>query len=192
MENRLRRMLGVVGPVAALGATASGLPPEMAALAGLFTPFVDAFTPTGQRNEPAADDGHGEHRAMAYDSFGAAVISVYQAVGFLMTFKPPLPGYLHGLIALSRMQRRFQDEFAGLTASLSSVLLYGSTDAQESAIAVLRTLNTEMSGIASKKQGSSEAVRAFDEAAGRIGEKVVVFRKAAQADLRIGVEKKAI
>ncbi len=148
-----------------------------------------ALLPTGQRNEPAADDGHGEHRAKAYDSFGAAVIGVYQAVGFLMTFKPPLPGYLHGLIALSRMQRRFQDEFAGLTASLSSVLLYGSTDAQESAVAVLRTLSTEMSGVASKKQGSPKAARAFEEVAGGIGEKVVAFRTAAQADLRIGVEK---
>jgi len=182
-------MLGIVGPTAALGATTAGLPMEVAASTSFLASMADALLPTGRPSEPAADDGHGEHRAKAYDSFGAAVISVYQAVGFLMTFKPPLPGYLHGLITLSRMQRRFQDEVAGLTASLSSVLLYGSTDAQESAIAVLRALSTEMSGIAAKKQGSQDAVRAFDEAAGRIGEKVVVFRKAAQADLRIGVEK---
>jgi hypothetical protein len=132
----------------------------------------------------ADDEANRANRARSYEAYGAAVALCWQSAGLLMTFRPKLLGYAHGIALLVRSQRRFEEQMAATTTALGDILLYGSSETQEAAIALFRTLAEKLREIGSSgKQGSPEARTAYDAASQDVGDKVVTWRKCAQADL---------
>jgi hypothetical protein len=164
----------------------SGAPPDLAVIvAASVGHLVNGVVPSGPSREVViADEVNRERRARSYEEFGAAVSEVWFACGVLLTFKPKPIGYVHGLATLTRAQRRFQSELSSTIAAVSNVLLYGSYETQVAAIRVVETLGQKLKeGGGAGKQGSPEVRRAYDSASAELGEMVVVWRKAAQADL---------
>ena len=84
---------------------------------------------------------------------------------------------------LMREQRRFEDNAPTLFATLSNVLLYASTDTQELAIDLYKTLGAQLIEIGKSDQGSPAARKAIDEGTDEIDKRMVAWRTAAQADL---------
>jgi hypothetical protein len=146
---------------------------------------VEGVLPPGRSPiEVAKDQANRARRQEAYEAYGSAVILTWQAAGTLLTFRPKLQGYLHGLAALVRAQRRFEEQNAGAAGALSSILLYGSSETQQAAVSVAGTLGKQLSAVASSgNQGSPEVFTAYGSASVDLGNAVVAWRKAAQADL---------
>ena len=125
------------------------------------------------------------NRAKSYEDFSASVAIMWQTAGILNTFRPKATGYIHGLLLLMRAQRRFEDQVASSAAALGSVLLYGSSDTQQAAVKLYKTLGKKLIELGRCGQGSREARSVFDEASLDIGDKAVLWRAAAQADLAV-------
>lgn len=140
--------------------------------------------PTRSREEVISDEPNRENRAEAYESLGTTVATAWQAAGILMTFRPKFVGYVHGLLLLMRAQKRFEEQIAASAGALSSVLLYASSDTVDAAVDLYRTFSERLTEVGhSGRQGSPEAQSAYDVASLEIGNKAVVWRRAAQADL---------
>lgn len=134
--------------------------------------------------EAIVDDQNRDRRAQAYEDFGSAIAVLWSTANLLLTFRPPLQGYLHGLALLVRAQRRFEEQHAAAIAALHDVLLYGSSETQEAALEVFRAVGrcfTEASQAG--KQGSEAVKRRVGELSGELGDAVVAWRRSAQADL---------
>lgn len=184
----LIRKLATVTATVATGVSVafSGAPPELAGIAAAGVgQLVDVILPTERsRQEVIADDANRANRARAYETFGSTVVVAWQAAGTLMTFRPKLVGYVHGLALLVRAQRRFEDQIAQAAGALGSILLYGSSETQQAALDVFRPFGEKLMEVGhSGKQGSPEVVKAYEAATLDLGDKVVAWRKAAQADL---------
>jgi hypothetical protein len=168
----------------------AGAPP---AAAQLVTPLagvlVDETPPTGPpRAEVLRDEENRAIRAQAYKDFGTVVAVTWQAAGLMMTFRPKPLGYLHGLAMLVRTQRRFEEQNAVVVAALGHILLYGSSETQQAAAAVARTLGEKLAEVGrAGKVGSPEVSRAYEQASADLGDRVVAWRKAAKADLGISM-----
>ncbi|HEY1634825.1 MAG TPA: hypothetical protein VGF64_08710 [Acidimicrobiales bacterium] len=160
--------------------------PFVAPLAGV---LVDETLPTRpSREEIARDEENRPIRAQAYRDFGTSVAVTWQSAGLMLTFRPTPVGYLHGLAMLARAQRRFEEQHAVVTAALGHILLYGSSETQQAAAAVARTLGEQLTEVGrAGKVGSPDILRAYDQASTNLGNKVVAWRQSAQADLGISV-----
>ena len=98
-----------------------------------------------------------------------------------MSFRPQLRGYIHGLLLLMRTQRRFEEEMAASAPSLSNVLR---TDTQQAAIELFKTLSAKLVEIGNAgPQGSNDVKVASEKLSLDIGDKAVLWRAAARADL---------
>ncbi len=87
---------------------------------------------------------------------------------------------------LVRAQRRFEEQIAAATTALADVLLYGSSETQQASVEVFKTLGEVLTEVSrSSKQGSPEIVKAYQGASLNLGDKVVAWRRAAQADLGV-------
>lgn len=183
----LRRIAAsILSFVAGLGVLFSGAPPELAGItAASIGLFVEGVLPeVRSREQVLADEAHRTERSRAFEGYGAAIALIWQSAGMMNTFRPKIVGYVHGLATLVRSQRRFEEQVAAATSSLSSILLYGSTETQNAAIEVFRTLSAKLAEVSrSGKQGSKEIRAAYEIASAEVGDKVVVWRQAAQADL---------
>lgn len=153
---------------------------------------VIAATGAGQLLENTVDrpreaivhDQNRDRRALAYEDFGSAIAVLWSAANVLLTFRPPIQGYLHGLALLVRAQRRLEEQHAAAITALHGVLLYGSSETQEAALEVFRTVGqclTEASQAG--PQGSEAMKRQVCELSGKLGDAVVTWRRSAQADL---------
>lgn len=172
--------------VAGVGIALSGAPPELAAIgAAAAGQVAGALLPSARsRDEVVADLANRARRAEAYEAFGSSVALAWQAGGYLLTFRPRVVGYLHGLALLVRAQRRFEDEMAHVTAALSNVLLYASSETQAAALDVFRTFGEKLTEAGrGGKPGSLQMAKAYENASVEIGRKVVVWRTSAAADL---------
>ena len=179
-----RKWVGPFGSVlTGAGLLAGHVQPDLA---------VIAATGAGQLMENTVDrpreaivhDENRDRRAQAYEDFGSAIALLWSAANMLLTFRPPLQGYLHGLASLVRAQRRLEEQHAAAIAALHSVLLYGSSETQEAALEVFRAVGrcfTEASQAG--KQGSEAVKRRVCELSGELGDAVVAWRWSAQADL---------
>lgn len=183
----LRRVLGpVVTVVTGILGLLLGWPPDVISVAGMgVSQFVGSLLPSEQSRQAVADDrAHLERRAAACEQFGASVVVVWLSAGQMMTYGGPrLVGYVHGLLHFMRAQRRLEDGVAAAAAALSNVLLYGSADTQTAAIEVFTTLGEKLGELGRCKQGSIQAKRVHERASGELGDRVVAWRNAAQADL---------
>ena len=183
----IRKLLAPVASVSAsIVLLLAGGPPDLAGVvAAAVGQLVGGLATTERRRDDIiADEANRANRAGAYEAYGAATALAWQAAGVLVTFKPRLVGYVHGLALLMRAQRRFEDQVAAATAALSDVLLYGSSETQEAALVMARTLAEKLGEIVRNgKQGSLAGQKAYAAASLDLGEKVVAWRKAAQADL---------
>jgi hypothetical protein len=136
------------------------------------------------REQVLADESNRANRARAYEAYGAAVALSWQSGGILCTFRPKVVGYVHGLALLVRAQRRFEEQIAATTTALGNVLLYGSSETQQAALALFKTLGEKLTEVGgSGKHGSRDVRNAYDAASLDLGNKVVEWRSAAQADL---------
>jgi hypothetical protein len=180
----------LIPPAASVAATvagmAAGAPPDLvttiASAAGALASIGTTDRPV---DEVVADEANRGRRARAYEAFGEAVAQSWLAGGFMFTFKPQFVGYVHGVMGLVRAQRRFEDETSWAISSLSSVLLYASTDVQDTSAALLNALSIGLAQIARCKPGSPEAAEAQRLAGGPFGEAFLAWRKATGTDLGI-------
>lgn len=111
------------------------------------------------------------------------MIGSWYNAGIIMSFRPKLVGYLHGLAFLMRSQRRLEEDTAEVVASLSDVLLYASGETQTAAIEVFRTLGLPSRELSQLRQGSPEASEAHSRLGGQLGDTVVAWRASAVEDL---------
>jgi hypothetical protein len=169
-----------------IGLVWGGAPPAVTPLAGV---LVEDMPPKGPpREEVLRDEENRAIRAQAYKDFGTVVAVSWQSAGLLLTFRPNPVGYLHGLATLFRAQRRFEEQNAVVAAALGHILLYGSSETQRAAAAVARMLGEKVAEVGrAGKVGSSEIVRAYEQASADLGNEVVAWRKAAKADLGMSV-----
>lgn len=183
------RLRSLVGPVAQLtvGAILGGFgaSPDltMSAVTSVGQ-LLEVVAPAEQsRDHVIADVANRERRAVAYETYGSAMIIAWQSAGYLVTFRPRIVGYVHGLLALTRAQRRFEEATTTATAALTSVLLYASSDAQQAAIELYRTVGEELIRVgAGGKQGSPRAVKLYTQASAHVGDKMTCWRQAARDD----------
>lgn len=83
-----------------------------------------------------------------------------------------------------RTQRRFEEAIANSATSLSNVLLYASTETQNAAIGLFETLGAKLVAISNAgPQGSLEVKAACEKLSLDIGDRAVLWRAAARADL---------
>ncbi len=183
----IQRLLAPLASAATgVGIMLGGAPPELAAIGATSVgQLVQGFLPTGRpRAQVVADETYRANRAQAYEAFGASTAMSWQAAGLLVTFRPGFVGYIHGLALLVRAQRRFEEQVAATTAALGNVLLYGSLETQETALALFKTLGEQLAQAGSAgNPGSAASFSAFEAASLEFGNKMVAWRKAAQADL---------
>lgn len=182
----LRKLAAPASAVVAAGALlTAGLPPEFAAVgATSIGQVVDGIIPERTRRAVVADVANRDRRSAAYEAFGASVAVTWQQANQLCTTKVTFNGWLSSLLLLFRTQRRFEEAMQALAASMPAVLLHGSDETQAAALEVLRTLAEKARGIGRiGKGGSPEIVRYMEAASLDIGDKVVAWRKSAQADL---------
>lgn len=175
----------LVGAVATAGAFYTGAPLDIAGLIGTgASQAADRLIPIERSRSSVIDDKANQNRrAAVFEQFGSSVAVAWRSAGIMMTFRPKLTGKVHGLLMLMREQRRFENETAAALAALSGVLLYASTDTQKLAIDLYRALGEQFVEIGKQVQGSSAAKKAVDEGSLKVGDYVVVWRAAAQADL---------
>lgn len=168
-----------------IGVLLGGGPPDVAGLVA--TSVAVLLQPMERpRSEVRADTANHVQRSEAYAEFGRTVAVVWQAAGLLLTFRPRLLGYVHGMLGLMRAQRRFEEQLAAVTAALSTVLLYGSTETQEAALGLFKVLGEKLTEAGrSGKQGSAEVRRVYEAASLDLGDRVVAWRRAAQRDLDV-------
>jgi hypothetical protein len=181
-----------------LAAVSSGLisiglhiSPEFTALIAPTAGQVTAGLVATERSRESvlADTSNHASRAKSYEDFGGNVACVWHEASLLMSFRPKLQGYLHGLLLLMRTQRRFEEAMVDSAASLSNVLLYGSTETQKAAIELFETLGSKLSAIGTVgPQGSVEVQFVCEKFSLDIGDKAVLWRAAARADLQTAVE----
>jgi hypothetical protein len=174
-------LVGSLGVV--LGLSAVGAPADVAAVVGAAAGQIFSEGPKRSRAEVVADQVNHANRAQAYEAFGEAIAASWLTGGFLFTFKPPLVGYLHGMVGLMRSQRRFEEQTTAVMAALSTVLLYASTEMQEASASLLRAQTEGLAEISHHERGSPEATDAQARAGVPFGQAFVAWRKAAQADL---------
>jgi|NGEPerStandDraft_6_1074524.scaffolds.fasta_scaffold17502_1 hypothetical protein len=182
LKKLLRALLSIgVGT----GVYFGGAPPEFAGIVAGGVAVALEPTPRS-RSAVVADEANRAERAAAFEGFGGGIIIAWQAAGLLLTFRPKVFGYLHGLLALMRAQKRFEDQVAATTAALSSVLLYGSTETQEAAIALFKVFGEKLKEVGESGTDASPRVRKiYEEVSLELGGKMVAWRRAAQLDLTI-------
>ena len=129
------------------------------------------------------DIANRERRALAFEQYAASIVVAWRSAGVLMTFRPKFVGMIHPLLMLMREQRRFESETAAALAALSTILLHASTETQESAIELYRMFGDQLVELGRHRQEFQGARKAFDDGSFKIGDYVVAWRKAAQADL---------
>lgn len=184
----LRRLLApVVSIIAAVGALLAGAPPAIVGVtAAVMGQALDRLLPDAPDRDDLADDELRQQRAQAYDDFGRAFGIMWNAAGILLTFRPKPLGYVHGLAALVRAQKRFEKQGAAFNGALSGCLLYGSKETQEAAVDVFRAAGERFQELAaSGRQGSPSVKAAYEAASVEVGQKVVRWRQSAQADLAL-------
>jgi hypothetical protein len=153
---------------------------------GLRVPSSAGLVTTEQSRESViADTANRSNRAVSYEEFGGNVATVWHHASLLMTASRPRPiGYLHPLLLLMRTQRRFEEAIADSAPMLSNVLLYASTETQKTAIELFETLGASLIALSAVgPQGSSDAKAASERLSLDIGDKAVLWRAAARADL---------
>ncbi|MCU4184872.1 hypothetical protein K6U06_10920 [Acidiferrimicrobium sp. IK] len=177
----------VAGASVGLGLIAAGGPADLATmLASTMGDIVAGVMPLGRSQaEVAKDEANRERRAVSYEAFGAAVASAWQAAGLLMTFRPGFLGYVPGMVALFRAQRRFEEQVVAMTEAMTCVFLYGSGETQTAGVAVVEALHKALQELCRCKQGSAEAAAAFTRLSPQLGTPVAAWRRSAQADLGV-------
>jgi hypothetical protein len=140
----------------AIGLTAAGVPPDLVGVAATAAGQLIGEGPKRSRADVIADQVNHANRAQAYEAFGEAIAESWLSGGFLFTFKPPLLGYLHGMVGLMRTQRRFEEQTTAVMAALSTVLLYASTEMQEASASLLRAQTEGLAEIGRCERGSPE------------------------------------
>lgn len=189
--NLFRKAAAPVSAVAATGvAMVAGVPPELAGMVGVGAGQLVGLAVTERtRAEVVADDNNRENRARAYEGFAASAALTWQSAQLLCTVKPGLPGFLPSLALRMRTQKRLEENYAALVSSLSAVMLYTSTETQQAALAVFKTLGERLTDAGSRRPGA--AMNAYlEQASLDVGDAVVVWRKAAQADLGAGSQQR--
>lgn len=126
-----------------------------------------------------------EVRARAYADFGASCLLTWQAAGTGISLRLRLNGWIHTLALLLRTNKQFQSQAALAGASLSSVLLLGSTKAQDAAVELLDSLAEQLQRLGRCKQGSAEAAETFENGSIALGPKFTAWRLAAREDLEV-------
>lgn len=182
----LRRLLGPIATAFAGGLMAfAGAPPELVGVfAGALGQAAGTVTPESRPRELVrADEANRPRLAAACERFGRSVAIVWNSSGTLMTFRPKLPGYLHGLLYLMRTQRRLEEASAAMIEAFADLLLYGSTETHETAVAVVNALVTASRELSGHKQSSPTLAPELERLSLDVGDAVVMWRKAAQADL---------
>jgi len=180
----LRRFESFVASLGvAVGLTAAGVPADLVGVAAAAAGQLLGEGSKRSRADVVADQVNHANRAQAYEAFGESIAESWLTGGFLFTFKPPLVGYLHGMLGLMRAQRRFEVQTTAVMAALSTVLLYASTEMQEASASLLRAQTDGLAKIGRYERGSSEATEAQARAGVPFGQAFVAWRKAAQADL---------
>lgn len=167
----------------AFGLSAAGFPADLAAVTATAMGQLLGEGPKRSRAEVVADQINHANRARAYEAFGESIAEGWLNGGFLFTFKPQLVGYVHGVAGLMRAQRRFEEQTTRVMSSLSTLLLYASTDTQEASATLLRAQTEGLAEISRFKQGTPEATEAQTRAGGPFGAAFAAWRAAAQADL---------
>jgi len=175
---------------ATAGAVFTGVPFDVAALLGSGVgQATDRLLPVERsRSSVVRDETNKIRRSVTYEEFGASVARVWHAAGLLVTFRPKLVGYVHGLLLLMRAQKSFEVEMAKSVGALSNILLYASSDTQEKALDVYKTLGAKLTELGASARDPVEASDVYGRASGEIGDKVVLWRKAAQDDLALADE----
>jgi hypothetical protein len=125
-----------------VGILLSHASPELAVIGATSAgQLVDGVLPVKRtREQVVADKDNRVNRAQAYEDFGTAVALCWQAGGQLLTYRPKILGYVHGMALLVRSQRRFEEQYGAATTALGKILLYGSSETQDAAVAVFKTL----------------------------------------------------
>lgn len=162
-----------------------GSPEVTALIAPSLGQMAAGLVPSQRTRESVIiDEANHSNRARSYEEFGGVVAAIWLQSGILMTFRPKLLGYLHGLLLLMRSQRRLEEQMALSAAALGNVLLYGSSETQQAAIDLFNALSGKLIELGSAGPQGSPKVRDFyDKASLDIGDKVVIWRAAAQEDL---------
>jgi hypothetical protein len=184
--SRIRKALAPFGAfVALIVGHFTGAPADLVAMGASGPALLDALVTSERSRDVVLADMYALRRGQAYQTFGAAIGGVHQSAGVVMTYKPHLVGYLHGMALLVRAQRNLEEQNRNVLAALSDILLYGSTETQDAAKAVFLVLGEQLKKLGDTKQGSPHAQQVFDEISPVLGVAVVAWRCAAQDDLGI-------
>jgi hypothetical protein len=87
------------------------------------------------------------------------------------------------MAGLARAQKRFKEQTSLSMASMSTLMLYASTEMQNASKALVRALGDGLAEMSRYKAGSPEVVEAQQRVGPTFGDAFLAWRNAAQADL---------